>query len=277
MAAEQLKQHFDFSTIDKNRINGYCKLCSRNYKDKCGVFSNFVKHLKRKHKTEYEKLFVDQVEDSSEVFNGSDYRSTTELSSSNNKQNHINMSIAKYLIIKCNLPLNLVENSAFRQFMSECNVKWNPISSKKLKHDGIASFTDKMKKILHETLNDAKFVTLTVDGWTDRRGRSFIGVTCHFINYKCEPQAFLIDFVRLKGPHTAENIHRTTEFILDRYNLKEKVYKIVTDNASSMIKAYKFGLSVDDETVDDETVDDDRNGIKLNSNTNTTWNDNDRK
>ncbi|CAF5064254.1 unnamed protein product, partial [Rotaria sp. Silwood1] len=126
-----------------------------------------------------------------------------------------------------------------------------------------------MKKILHATLNDTKFVTLTVDGWSDRRGRSFIGVTCHFINYKCEPQAFLIDFVRLKGPHTGENIHRITEFILDRYNLKEKVYKIVTDNASSMIKAYKFGLSVDDEIGYDDS-----NEMKLNSNTNTAWDDN---
>src|SRR5437588_508253 len=117
MAAEQLKQHFDFSTIDKNRINGYCKLCSQNYKDKCGIFSNFLKHLKRKHTLEYEKLCFGQVEDSSEVVTGSDYRSTTELSSSNTKQNRINMSIAKYLIIKCNLPLNLVENSAFRQYL----------------------------------------------------------------------------------------------------------------------------------------------------------------
>ncbi|CAF4804796.1 unnamed protein product [Rotaria socialis] len=270
MGPEQLKPYFDFSTIDKNRVNGYCKLCNQNYKDKCGIFSNFLKHLKRKHVPEYEKLFFDQVEDSPEVVNGSDHRSTIELSSSNTKQNRINISIAKYLIIKCNLPLNLVENSAFREFMKECNVKWNPISSKKLKHDGISFFADKMKTNLHATLNGVKFVTLTVDGWSDRRGRSFIGVTCHFINYKCESQAFLIDFVRLKGPHTGENIHRTTEFILDRYNLKEKVYKIVTDNASSMIKAYKFGLPVDDEVYDDDS-----NKIKSNSSANSGCDDND--
>ncbi|CAF2990542.1 unnamed protein product [Rotaria sp. Silwood2] len=168
MAAEQLKQYFDFSTIDKNRINGYCKLCSQNYKDKCGISSNFLKHLKRKHKPEYEKLFFDQVKDSSEAIHGNDYRSTTELSSSNTKQNRINISIAKYLITKCNLPLNLVENFAFREFMKECNIKWDPISSKKLKHGGIAFFTDKMKKNLHVTLNDTKFITLTVDGWSDR-------------------------------------------------------------------------------------------------------------
>ena len=53
--------------------------------------------------------------------------------------------------------------------------------------------------------------------------------------------------VRLKSPHTGENIQHTTECVLDRFDLKEKVYRVVTDNASSMVKAYKFGLFVDDD------------------------------
>ncbi|CAF4911296.1 unnamed protein product [Rotaria sp. Silwood1] len=60
-------------------------------------------------------------------------------------------------------------------------------------------------------------------------------------------QAFLIDFVRLKSPHTSDNIQRLTENILDHFSIKEKVYRIITDNASSMIKAYKFGLAVDED------------------------------
>ncbi|CAF3412419.1 unnamed protein product [Rotaria socialis] len=62
MGPEQLKPYLDFFTL---------------------------KHLKRKHTPEYEKLFLDQVEDPSEVVNGSNHRSTTELSSSNTKQNRI--------------------------------------------------------------------------------------------------------------------------------------------------------------------------------------------
>jgi hypothetical protein len=273
MAVEKRKQHFDFSSIDKNRINGFWKLCDYNYKDKMGIFSNFLKHLKRMHVHEYRKLFIDQDENSpANVIVDNDYRTTTESSSNNHKQTRVNLAIAKYLIIKCNLPLNLVENCAFREFMKECGCKWNPISSKKLKNDVIGTFTDKMNKLIQDTLNDIKSVTLTVDAWSDRRNRSYIGVTCHFINHKLEAQALLIDFVRFKSPHNSENIYHTTESILDRYNIKEKVYKIVTDNASTMIKAYKFGLSVADE-VNDE----DNDEIKLNSSTNTTWNDDDRK
>lgn len=69
-----------------------------------------------------------------------------ELSSSSNKQSRINTSIARYLMIKCNFILNLVENSSFHVFMKESNLKWDPISSKDLKRDEITFLTEKMKK-----------------------------------------------------------------------------------------------------------------------------------
>lgn len=53
-------------------------------------------------------------------------------------------------------------------------------------------------------------------------------------------------FVRLKSPHTGDTIKQLTEDVLNRYDIKEKVFKIIADNASSMIKAYKFGLLGDE-------------------------------
>lgn len=256
MTTERLKPFFDFSIIDKNRINGLCKLCHQNYKDRAGISSNFWKHLKRKHSSVHEQFFKSSSENpvNEVVSEDENNPTTTTLSSAKLKQSRINTAIAKCLIIKCNLPLSLVENSAFREFMKECNVKWNPISSKKLKQDPIATFKETANKLIREALDSVEHVTLTVDGWSDRRCRSFLGVTCHFINRRMEPQAYLIDLVRLKSPHTGENIHRTTECILDRFNLKEKVYRVVTDNASNMVKAYKFGLSGDDDVAIDDDV-----------------------
>ena len=101
-------------------------------------------------------------------------------------------------------------------------------------------------------LDQVDHLTLTIDAWTDKRSRSFLGITGHFIDASMESQSCLIDFVRLQYPHTGENIYRTTDFILDHLNIKEKVFRIVTDNASSMIKAYRFGLAVDDYMDDDE-------------------------
>ena len=63
-SVERWKKYFDFSFIDNNRTNGHCKLCNDNYKDKNGVSSNFLKHLKWKHSPEYEQIFSSTDENS---------------------------------------------------------------------------------------------------------------------------------------------------------------------------------------------------------------------
>jgi hypothetical protein len=121
-----------------------------------------------------------------------------------------------------------------------------PISSKRIKHVIVPSLkTDIINKI-QQTLNSVSALCLTVDAWSTKRCRSFLGITCHFINQQMIPQAFLLDFLRLKSPHTGDNIYQQTEDVLDRFDIKEKVYKIITDNAANMIKAFKFGLFSDD-------------------------------
>lgn len=200
------KNYFIFSKSDDDRIKGYCKLCKKYYKDNNGVYSNFLKYLRRKHKSEY-KMCND-----SDITNDP---KTSIPSSNKTRQNRINMALAKNLIIKCNLPLNIVENCAFRDFMNECNVKWLPISSKRLKSEYISFFNEKVNKALREKLNTVNYITITVDSWSDRKCRSFIGVSAHFLNAEHEPQTYLIDFVRIKSPHTGDKIQSLTEEILD--------------------------------------------------------------
>lgn len=252
MAAVKLKCHFEFSLVEKNRMNGVCQLCRRTYRDMNGIYSNFIKHLKRKHPFEYNKSFK-QADDEDSMddieSHANDTISFDDLIQLNNKQTRIMLSIAKNLIIKCNLPFSIIEHPAFREFMKECYPKWQPISSRKLKYHVITSMRDRIQKIINVSLEKVKYVTLTVDGWSDRRGRGFLGVTCHFIDENMIPQAFLIDFVRMKSPHTSDHIQRLTETALDRFNIKNKVFRIITDNASTMIKAYKFGLDVNNETM----------------------------
>lgn len=124
----------------------------------------------------------------------------------------------------------------------------NPCQQKKIKRDIIPSFTNDVSKTIQDSLKTIDHLSLTIDGWSDRRCRSFLGITCHFIDEKMMSHAYLLDFVRLKSPHTGENIKQITEDVLDRFDIKEKIFKIITDNAASMIKAYKFGLFADEET-----------------------------
>lgn len=257
MASSKLKRYFEFSSVEKNRMNGLCKLCHRNYKDLNGIYSNFLKHLKRKHLCEYQESFVRSDDDlSDDIDNTKDHPTSNDSPHVDSKQSRIGLSITKNLIVKCNLPFSIIENPAFREFIKECYPKWQPISAKKLKSDITTSFKTRIDRVIGDALERVHSLTLTIDCWSDRRSRGFLGITGHFIDEQMLPQAYLIDFVRLKSPHTGENIQRATEYVLDRFNIREKVYRIITDNAASMIKAYQFGLVVDaDHHLDDPPCD----------------------
>ena len=209
-------RYFEFSLTEKSQNNGLCKLCNRIYKDKCGIFSNFLKRLKRAHPDEYARTFNIHDEFSSEGKRDTEDSSTSlELTNSKYRHNRITFSIAKNLIIRCNLPFSLVESAGFRDFAKDCILKYEPVSAKKLKLDIIPSFTNNVLKVTYETLNNIKHLTLTIDRWVDRRFRSFLGITCHFIDDKMMPQSCLIGFVRLKSSYTGDNIEQLTEDVLD--------------------------------------------------------------
>ncbi len=141
----------------------------------------------------------------------------------------------------------LVEQSAFRDFLKDLNVKVDPVSAKKIKNVVIPVYMNDVLDKIHAALNKATDLTLTIDGWSDRRCRSYLGITCNFLDEKIVPQSYLIDFLRFKSPHTGENIQQLTEEVLEKFNIKEKIFKIITDNASTMIKAYKLRLFGDEE------------------------------
>jgi hypothetical protein len=112
------------------------------------------------------------------IFN--DDRAATNSRHKNNKQNQFILSITKNLIIRCNLPLNFVEHAGFRRFLKKCNFKPELVSARKLKYVFIASFMNTVLEEIHETL--------TIDEWLHRRCRSYLGITCHFIDHQMKPK-----------------------------------------------------------------------------------------
>lgn len=243
MASEKWGKFFDFSTLDSKRMKGCCKLCEKDYTDYRGIYSNFIKHLRRKHRSHYDMVTSTNDENENETGNVVTDDKTANVPSNNkNKENQFAMSVTQNLIIKCGLPFCLVEKPAFRAFLKDLNVKVNPLSAKKIKRVTIPSCKNSVLQKICTALKQTNDITLTIDGWSDRRCRSYLGITCHFLDDKMIPQSCLINFLRMKSPHTAFNIHQLTEDALEKFDVKEKIFKIVTDNASNMINAYKFGL-----------------------------------
>lgn len=84
--------------------------------------------------------------------------------------------------------------------------------------------------------------SLTADVWSDfGLQHAYLGVTLHCVNlHKRHLTRFFLGLTKLHGNHTGELIHEKTEEVLQRYNLKlADIYKIVSDNGSNMIRAFK--------------------------------------
>ncbi len=125
-----------------------------------------------------------------------------------------------------------------------------------------------MNEKIKSALNLAKHVSLTVDLWSDRQMRLFLGVTAHYIDENFLLHSIVIGCHVFEGKHTGENILAKLILILDYYLIKEKIFKIVIDNGSNMVKAIRLATRSDnsDDNYDSEIEnqdDDEENEKKL--------------
>ena len=85
-------------------------------------------------------------------------------------------------------------------------------------------------------------ISFTIDGWTSSNNISFLGITAHLITDKCELKSFLLDFVKLNGPHSGANIKKAFLKSLRSYGIESKVSFINSDNLKQKNKIKKSFL-----------------------------------
>ena len=104
----------------------------------------------------------------------------------------------------------------------------------------------------------------TVDIWSLRARRGHMAVSIH-LNTNTGLETKVLDLAHIPSPHTGANIKRKFDQILNHHGLDiSDTYKVVSDNASNMKKAFQVSLWEDDaectdadEPSDDEIGDED--------------------
>ncbi|XP_042166334.1 uncharacterized protein LOC121841511 [Oncorhynchus tshawytscha] len=181
-------------------------------------------------------------------------------SMNHSQQKAINNTILSDLVIDCNLPLSIVENKSFHHSLSVVDSKYSPVCRRTLTSKVENLATERRSK-LKTQLSNTDHVSVTVDIWSDRKMRGFLGVTVHCmekdgerIQLKSNPLACDC----FKGPHTAERICEQFEAICGEYSIKDKLDYIISDNAANMRKAFTvcFPIEQEDEVHDENHLDD---------------------
>lgn len=94
------------------------------------------------------------------------------------QQKAINNAILSDLVIDCNLPLSIVENKCLGHFLSVVDSKYSPVCRRTLTSKVENLATERRSK-LKTQLSNTDYVSVTVDIWSDRKMRGFLGVTVH--------------------------------------------------------------------------------------------------
>ena len=169
---------------------------------------------------------------------------------STEEQGRITEAVADF-VIEADEPVSLPEKPAFRKLMKRVKPAWKPITRKTCR----AKIIQKGKPFMY---NHAEYKRKygkpsgTVDVWTSRRRVGYMGFTLHLQNrHRSFPK--VLDVRYIPSPHNAENVAKTFHSILGDYGLSpDDLFKVVSDNASNMKKAFKVSLwSVDEEGAND--------------------------
>ena len=125
-------------------------------------------------------------------------------------------------------------------------------SRRKLKRN-IRKLGKEVLRKITDSMKEGRRVSATVDIWTTKNCKdSFIGVTCHTLNTKTQKREnYRVSCRLMDCPHTGINIAKVMKQIFLEYGIYDKVFKVLSDNASTMIKAVRDMKSLKDGEEDE--------------------------
>uniref|UniRef100_A0A1X7UB02 DUF659 domain-containing protein n=1 Tax=Amphimedon queenslandica TaxID=400682 RepID=A0A1X7UB02_AMPQE len=145
-----------------------------------------------------------------------------------------------------------LETSAFKRFTQVLDSGFVVPSRKHFSYTLLESKDQAITAKVKDQLHLAKVVALTLDLWSNRQMRGYLGITCHFINDNWAMQYIMICCKRVWGRHTAENFAHCYDEVTSAFNSSDKVTTVVTDIAYNVVKAFR--LPGFDDTDDEEEI-----------------------
>ena len=211
--------------------------------------SNFIKHLRKKHNgsienyNKYKSTFTTTSQHSQPSATKTLVQSKFSTHSFSKKESQVqfDLKLIKF-VAEIMSPISIIEHESFKNLFTDNNVN---IMTRK-------TFVKKVK-LLHEKkvteikieLRKCEFVCTTADIWSARK-RSFLGITCHWINPETfQRKSVALACERFSGAHTFDRIAEKLNDVFTKFDLDVcKNVATVTDNGSNFVKSFKeFGIN----------------------------------
>ena len=266
---ESLRPYFELVHKDPEHSIAQCLLCVKKkaINSKYKGFKNSLSNWEScKHSKECRKYREAKVEEAVKKANDCDRfcpstsksRATTGKSQpkitehfrSNSKRNYSKQHPKQRQITKlplksvtcASLPLSIVDKPSFCELIEELNEKYAIPHRQTIKETHLPFEEKLIVNSITIEMKDSTSVYVTVDIWTNRQMRSFIGFTAHFVDNDFDLKSRLLCCKHFVERQNAVNIANRYEDVVMRYQIDRKVRRIISDNASLMKKAFELSL-----------------------------------
>ena len=130
--------------------------------------------------------------------------------------------------IKSMCPFSLLEKNGFREYEAYKCPSFDIPTRKTLLNMVIGHKQTVIFKV-KEQLRKLEYPNVSVDGWSDATMRCFNGYIVQGISTEWEIVNIPITFEFVSGSHTGKAIKDQYDNIIDKFGIRDKVFKIVAD------------------------------------------------
>lgn len=190
-----------------------CLICGAAVKKSGDSTFNFIRHVKRHHLTDFKdwRTNLEMKEENirlkqSSIKNSMMSPRGTKYHVDHPRQKELSKMVTNDLIIGLGLPLSIVERPEFLRAMLTVDSKFVVPSRRSVCRDILPKAVHAIENHLKAICKSSRFVSLTLDAWTDRRMRCFYGVTIHLINEN-QFKSHLLAFKSLSGMFFRDSIY----------------------------------------------------------------------
>jgi hypothetical protein len=140
------------------------------------------------------------------------------------------------LVMSAVLPLHIVELPEFIDLTSVMQPNRQTMSHAALRLQ-IKSKSKEAKDKIIALLKEQSFIATTCDCWSTY-GKSYIGVTVHWIDDALQRKSACLALRRMNGSHTFDAIAAVLDRIHAEFGIRRKIIHTTTDNGSNFINAF---------------------------------------
>ena len=141
------------------------------------------------------------------------------------------------LIARLDLPLGFGYEEAFEEYIQRAhNPRFSRVSRQSTTRDLEKYFNDRRVALI-ECLKSVSSVCITSDIWSGNAKEDYLSVVIHFVSSDWELEKRVIGLRLIDVSHSGVNIAERVDVVVTEFGLKDKIFSVTLDNASSNTSA----------------------------------------